>query len=60
MVHRPVEELRERLAFGSAQEVLDKVAAFRDAGAQWMFLWPVADDLEQLQRFSAEVAPLLA
>ena len=55
VVHRPAEELRERLAFGSAQEVLDKVAAFRDAGAQWMFVWPVADDLEQLQWFSESV-----
>jgi alkanesulfonate monooxygenase SsuD/methylene tetrahydromethanopterin reductase-like flavin-dependent oxidoreductase (luciferase family) len=55
VVHRPVEQLREHLAFGSAQAVLDKVVAFRDAGAQWMFIWPVADDIEQLHRFSAEV-----
>ena len=55
VVHRPSEELRERLAFGSAQAVLDKVGAFRDAGAQWMFLWPVADDIEQLQRFGESV-----
>ena len=59
VVHRPVEELRARLAFGSAQAVLDKVVAFRDAGAQWMFLWPVADDVEQLQRFAADVMAAL-
>jgi alkanesulfonate monooxygenase SsuD/methylene tetrahydromethanopterin reductase-like flavin-dependent oxidoreductase (luciferase family) len=59
VVHRPSEQLRERLAFGSAEAVLEKVIAFRDAGAQWMFLWPVADDIEQLQRFSDGVmAPL--
>ena len=55
VVHRPTEELRERLAFGSGQSVLDKVGAFRDAGARWMFVWPVADDIEQLQRFSDSV-----
>ena len=46
---------------GRPQAVLDKVGAFRDAGAQWMFLWPVADDVEQLQRFSESViTPLQA
>ncbi len=59
VVHRPSEQLRARLAFGTAEAVLDKLAAFRDAGVQRMFMWPVADDIEQLQRFSQEVmAPL--
>lgn len=61
VVHRPTEQLRELLAFGSAEAVLEKVIAFRDAGAQWMFLWPVADDIDQLHRFSDGVmAPLEA
>jgi alkanesulfonate monooxygenase SsuD/methylene tetrahydromethanopterin reductase-like flavin-dependent oxidoreductase (luciferase family) len=61
VVRRPREELREHLAFGSAEVVLDKVRAFRDAGAQWMFIWPVADDIEQLHRFSESViTPLRA
>jgi alkanesulfonate monooxygenase SsuD/methylene tetrahydromethanopterin reductase-like flavin-dependent oxidoreductase (luciferase family) len=55
VVHRPIEQLREHLGFGSAEAVLEKVLAFRDAGAQWMFVWPVADDIEQLRRFSEEV-----
>jgi alkanesulfonate monooxygenase SsuD/methylene tetrahydromethanopterin reductase-like flavin-dependent oxidoreductase (luciferase family) len=58
-MHRPVEQLRERLAFGPGPEVLDKVVRFRDAGAQWLFVWPVGrdvrDDLEQLHRFQDEV-----
>ena len=63
VVHRPVDQLRERLAFGTGATVLDKVAAFRDAGVQWMFVWPVGeqpgDDVEQLHRFQDEVlAPL--
>ena len=41
--------------------MLEKVVAFRDAGAQWMFVWPVADDIEQLHRFSDGVmTPLQA
>jgi alkanesulfonate monooxygenase SsuD/methylene tetrahydromethanopterin reductase-like flavin-dependent oxidoreductase (luciferase family) len=58
-VHRPVEELRERLPFGSAAAVADKLDAFRDAGVQRVFLWPVADELEQLKRFAGEVIPRL-
>ncbi len=54
-IHRPVEELRERLPFGSADRVRDLVATYRDAGLQWMFVWPVADELEQLRRFADEV-----
>jgi alkanesulfonate monooxygenase SsuD/methylene tetrahydromethanopterin reductase-like flavin-dependent oxidoreductase (luciferase family) len=63
VVHRPVEQLRERLAFGTGQTVLDKVAAFRNAGVQWMFVWPVGDrvgdDVEQLHRFNDEVVARL-
>jgi alkanesulfonate monooxygenase SsuD/methylene tetrahydromethanopterin reductase-like flavin-dependent oxidoreductase (luciferase family) len=61
VIKRPVEDLRDRLAFGSAQAVLDKIGALRDAGAERLFVWPVADEIEQLQRFSTEViAPLRA
>ena len=58
-MHRPVEELRERLPFGSANAVADKLDAFRAAGVQRVFLWPVADELEQLKRFAGEVIPRL-
>lgn len=58
-VHRPVEELRERLAFGPAEAVAAKLAAFAEAGLQRVFVWPVADELEQLHRFSHDVMPLL-
>mgnify|MGYP000217411672 CR=1 FL=1 len=58
-VHRPVEELRERLPFGSADVVAGKLNAFREAGVKRVFLWPVADELEQLRRFATEVIPRL-
>ena len=58
-VHRPVEQLRERLPFGNAESVADKLNAFRAAGVQRVFLWPVADELEQVKRFAEEVIPRL-
>ena len=59
--HPPTDvgELRERLPFGSAELVAERLIAFREAGVQRVFLWPVADEVEQLERFRAEVAPLL-
>jgi alkanesulfonate monooxygenase SsuD/methylene tetrahydromethanopterin reductase-like flavin-dependent oxidoreductase (luciferase family) len=58
-VHRPVHELREQLCFGNADLVAHKLNAFREAGVKRLFLWPVADELEQLRRFATEVIPLL-
>ena len=58
-VHRPVDELRGRLPFGSAEAVAEVLDAFRAAGVQRVFLWPVSDELEQLKRFAGEVIPLL-
>jgi alkanesulfonate monooxygenase SsuD/methylene tetrahydromethanopterin reductase-like flavin-dependent oxidoreductase (luciferase family) len=54
-IHRPVDELRERLAFGSAARVQHLVASYQEAGLEWMFVWPVADELDQLRRFRDEV-----
>ncbi|MEO6997356.1 MAG: LLM class flavin-dependent oxidoreductase [Terracoccus sp.] len=58
-VHRPVEQLRERLPFGTAEAVAERLDAFRAAGVQRVFLWPVADELEQLKRFAEQVIPRL-
>jgi alkanesulfonate monooxygenase SsuD/methylene tetrahydromethanopterin reductase-like flavin-dependent oxidoreductase (luciferase family) len=58
-VGRPAEQLRERLAFGPAGQVLDKLMAFREAGVRRLFVWPVGDDIDQLHRFAADVLPAL-
>jgi len=58
-IQRPVEQLRGRLAFGSADSVLDRLMAFRDAGVQRLFVWPVDDEIDQLQRFATHVMPAL-
>jgi alkanesulfonate monooxygenase SsuD/methylene tetrahydromethanopterin reductase-like flavin-dependent oxidoreductase (luciferase family) len=59
-VNRPEEVLRERLPLGPAETFADRLASFRDAGVQQVFLWPVTDEINQLHRFAEEVAPLLA
>jgi alkanesulfonate monooxygenase SsuD/methylene tetrahydromethanopterin reductase-like flavin-dependent oxidoreductase (luciferase family) len=58
-VGRPAEQLRERLPFGTVDAVLDKLMAFRDAGVQRVFIWPVDDELGQLHRFAEEILPAL-
>jgi alkanesulfonate monooxygenase SsuD/methylene tetrahydromethanopterin reductase-like flavin-dependent oxidoreductase (luciferase family) len=59
-VHRPEEMLRERLPIGPAERFAEKLTAFARAGAQRVFIWPVADEVNQLERFWHEVRPLVA
>ena len=56
-IHRPEETLRDRLPIGRPQRFVEKIESFRLAGVQRVFVWPVADDIEQLERFVAEVVP---
>jgi alkanesulfonate monooxygenase SsuD/methylene tetrahydromethanopterin reductase-like flavin-dependent oxidoreductase (luciferase family) len=58
-LNRPEEELRERLLVGAAEECAEKLAAYRAAGANRIFLWPVEDALRQLATFQERVAPLV-
>ncbi|HKH10182.1 MAG TPA: LLM class flavin-dependent oxidoreductase [Rubrobacter sp.] len=51
-------ELRGRLLVGPAEECAQKLAAYKAAGAQRVFLWPVEDELRQLTIFREQVAPL--
>jgi alkanesulfonate monooxygenase SsuD/methylene tetrahydromethanopterin reductase-like flavin-dependent oxidoreductase (luciferase family) len=57
-VARPIEELRERLLVGPAEQCAAKLRAFAEAGAQMVLLWPVADERTQLEAFAARVRPL--
>jgi probable F420-dependent oxidoreductase len=55
-LNRPEEELSQRLLVGPAGECAEKLAAYRVAGAQRIFLWPVEDELRQLAIFRERVA----
>ena len=59
-VHRPEEMLRERLPIGPPELFAEKLTAFANAGVQRVFIWPVADEVHQLERFWNEVRPLVA
>ena len=57
-LRRPADELRQRLMVGPATECAEKLAAYRSAGAQRIMLWPIHDEISQLQKFQERVTPL--
>jgi probable F420-dependent oxidoreductase len=59
-VHRPEDMLRERLPIGPPEMFAEKLTAFAKAGVQRVFIWPVADERHQLERFWNDVRPLVA
>ena len=59
MLNLPAEDLRERVLIGPAEECAAKLAAYREAGAQRVFIWPVKDPLTQLSVFMERVTPLV-
>ena len=58
-ISRSPEELSDRLPIGPAEECAEKMARYQDAGAQRIFMWPVDDELQQLEIFRKRVIPLL-
>ena len=61
MLNRPIEALRDlALPIGSAEECAERISAYQDAGAQRIFVWPLADELHQLERFRQDVVPLIS
>jgi alkanesulfonate monooxygenase SsuD/methylene tetrahydromethanopterin reductase-like flavin-dependent oxidoreductase (luciferase family) len=58
-LNRPVAELRDRVPVGSAQACAEKLAPYRSAGVQRVYLWPLADELNQIKIFMEQVAPLI-
>ena len=61
MLGRPIEALRDlALPIGSAEQCAERISAFQDAGAERIFVWPLADELHQIERFREDVVPLVA
>ena len=58
-LNRPVAELKQWLPIGPARECAEKLAAYHNAGAMRVYLWPIADELEQIKIFMGQVAPLI-
>ncbi len=58
-LNRPEDELLARLLVGTAEESAEKLAAYKAAGVQGVFVWPVDDELRQLTIFMERVVPLV-
>ena len=58
MLHRPAEALRSApLLIGPAELCAERLAAFVDAGARRLFVWPLVDEIRQLELFRERVVP---
>lgn len=58
-IHRPEAILRDRVPIGPPEAFAEKLNAFRAGGVQRIYLWPIADETDQLRLFQERVAPLI-
>jgi alkanesulfonate monooxygenase SsuD/methylene tetrahydromethanopterin reductase-like flavin-dependent oxidoreductase (luciferase family) len=56
---RDADELGDRLLVGPAETCAERLSRYAEAGVQRVFLWPVGEPVEQLERFGERVVPLL-
>jgi alkanesulfonate monooxygenase SsuD/methylene tetrahydromethanopterin reductase-like flavin-dependent oxidoreductase (luciferase family) len=59
LVRRPADELAGRAMIGPPEACADLLRAYSDAGADLLFVWPLADAERQLERLMREVVPLV-
>jgi alkanesulfonate monooxygenase SsuD/methylene tetrahydromethanopterin reductase-like flavin-dependent oxidoreductase (luciferase family) len=59
MLNRPPGGLGDQVLIGPAEECARKLKAYADAGVDTVFIWPLADGTEQLERFMTKVVPLV-
>ncbi len=59
LLRRSEEEVRTRLPIGSPARCADLFARYQAAGVGRVLVWPVGDELEQIERLAAEVIPNL-
>jgi alkanesulfonate monooxygenase SsuD/methylene tetrahydromethanopterin reductase-like flavin-dependent oxidoreductase (luciferase family) len=61
MLHRPVEALRSApLLIGPAEVCAERLTALVAAGARRIFVWPLGDEVRQLELFRERVTSLVA
>jgi alkanesulfonate monooxygenase SsuD/methylene tetrahydromethanopterin reductase-like flavin-dependent oxidoreductase (luciferase family) len=59
LLNRPPGGLGDQVLVGSAEECARKLRAYAEAGVDTVFIWPLDDGTEQLERFMTSVAPLI-
>ena len=61
MLNRPAEALRLlSLPIGPPELCAERLVAYGRAGGQRVFVWPLRDELAQLELFGERVAPLVS
>ena len=50
-------DLRDRSLVGTTVDCIDKLRRLETAGAKEVFVWPIGDEVKQLQQFAEEVIP---
>jgi alkanesulfonate monooxygenase SsuD/methylene tetrahydromethanopterin reductase-like flavin-dependent oxidoreductase (luciferase family) len=59
-IHRSVEELEARLLIGDEPLIVERLSAYAEAGLERALVWPVVDEVAQLERFAERVMPAFA
>jgi alkanesulfonate monooxygenase SsuD/methylene tetrahydromethanopterin reductase-like flavin-dependent oxidoreductase (luciferase family) len=57
LLKRDVDELREQVCVGSAEQCAELLSRYASAGCQRVYLWPLGDEPRQLELVATEVAP---
>lgn len=60
LLNRTTEELAPQVLIGSPEECASKLRAYQDAGVDNLFIWPLAEETQQLQLFIKQVVPLVS
>jgi alkanesulfonate monooxygenase SsuD/methylene tetrahydromethanopterin reductase-like flavin-dependent oxidoreductase (luciferase family) len=59
MLNRPPDQLTQRVLIGPAPDCAATLRAYVEAGIDQVFIWPLADPHDQLERFMRDVVPLV-
>jgi len=59
LLNRPPEQLRRRVLVGPARDCAATLRAYAEAGVDQVFIWPLADPHDQLERLMRDVVPLV-
>ena len=57
LLNRPVDELRERVCVGSAENCAELLSRYASSGCQRVYLWLLGDEPRQIELAAAEIAP---
>jgi alkanesulfonate monooxygenase SsuD/methylene tetrahydromethanopterin reductase-like flavin-dependent oxidoreductase (luciferase family) len=59
LLKRPADAIRALgLPIGTPEQCAERISAYAEAGAQRIFLWPLADEARQIELFRESVLPL--